>query len=58
MNDNDKWNPIFNPRDGDPHHIAAQDSEDYLEWPDLLIAGLAVAAFCAAIVGIGVWASI
>jgi hypothetical protein len=45
MNDNKKLDAAFDPRDGDPHHIAAQEDEDSA-WPYLVRVFALLAAVC------------
>mgnify|MGYP006349995637 FL=1 len=52
MNDNEP-KAIFDPRDGDPHHIAAQDYDDPFTWPQIAV----VVALLASIGGLTWWLS-
>ena len=53
MNDKDKWKAIFNPRDGDPHHIAAQEDEEPAAWPEIAL----LVALLASVGGFAWWLS-
>jgi hypothetical protein len=48
MNDNDKFNAVFDPRDGDPHHIAAYDHDEAMAWPWIVAGGAVLFAVCVA----------
>jgi hypothetical protein len=45
MNDNEKLDAAFDPRDGDPHHVAWQEDEDSA-WQYLVRVFALLAAVC------------
>lgn len=53
MNDNEKINAAFDPRDGDPHHISAYDYDAAFTWTEiagvvLVLAIISIAVYLAA----------
>ena len=47
------FNAAFDPRDGDPHHIAAQEDEEPAAWPEIAL----LVALLASVGGFAWWLS-